>query len=332
MAIPDSFLVCVKCMTFNHHAYITDAMNGFVIQKTNFPYLCIIVDDCSTDGEQDVIRQYFKDNFELLLSDESDDCTRNLGKHQTNDNCYFLTIYLKYNHYSIKKSKISYYSEFQDNAKYAALCEGDDYWIAEKKLQMQVDFLEENDEYGLCYTRAKCYSQKNNRFLKYTKGEFFDGFEDLLKRGDKIPTLTVCMRTRLWKKYMDEIKPLTRGWLMGDYPLWLYFTHEAKAKFFDTVSAVYRILENSASHPSAKDKIVAFRQSVHSVRYFFGEYYNVENNRSILIDYYFYMHKLKECCEIDVSGLLLKYKIKAFSCKSIILHNVLFAILCKINK
>ena len=39
------YMVDIRCMTYNHEAYITDAMNGFVIQKTNFPFLAIIVDD-----------------------------------------------------------------------------------------------------------------------------------------------------------------------------------------------------------------------------------------------------------------------------------------------
>ena len=104
MSIPTSFLVCVKRMTFNHHAYIEDAMNGFVMQETDFPFVCVIIDDASTDGEPEVI------------NDETDDYVRTLGRHKTNENCYFLVIYLKYNHYSIKKSKMPYYAEYQGNA------------------------------------------------------------------------------------------------------------------------------------------------------------------------------------------------------------------------
>ena len=59
------FMVQVSCRTFNHANYITDAMNGFTIQQTNFPYVCTIVDDASTDGEQEVIRQYLQEHFDL---------------------------------------------------------------------------------------------------------------------------------------------------------------------------------------------------------------------------------------------------------------------------
>ena len=62
-----NFFVRVTCMTYNQSTYITDAMNGFCMQQTNFPFVCTIMDDASTDGEQNVIKQYFRENFEIDL-------------------------------------------------------------------------------------------------------------------------------------------------------------------------------------------------------------------------------------------------------------------------
>lgn len=155
MTIPESFLVIVKCMTFNHHAYIEDAMNGFCMQKTDFPYLCIVMDDCSTDGEQEVIKKYVVEHFNSRTDEETDAYTLNLCQHKENENCYFAVFYLKYNHYSIKKDKTPYYARWQDKCKYIALCEGDDYWIDENKLQRQAVFLEENKEYSMVFHKAK---------------------------------------------------------------------------------------------------------------------------------------------------------------------------------
>ena len=55
----------ITCATYNHASYIEDAMNGFCMQKTNFPFLAIIFDDASTDSEADVIRKYLNDHFEM---------------------------------------------------------------------------------------------------------------------------------------------------------------------------------------------------------------------------------------------------------------------------
>ena len=49
---------CVNCMTYNHSQYITDTMKGFAMQDTDSPYICCIIDDASTDGEQDVILEF----------------------------------------------------------------------------------------------------------------------------------------------------------------------------------------------------------------------------------------------------------------------------------
>ena len=64
-------LVSIFCLTFNHRKFIGEALEGFVIQKTNFPYEVIIYDDCSTDGNQDIIREYAEKYPDKGLLDRS---------------------------------------------------------------------------------------------------------------------------------------------------------------------------------------------------------------------------------------------------------------------
>ena len=58
------YKVFVYCNTFNQTSYIKDTMDGFCMQQTNFPFVCMIMDDASTDGEPEVIKQYLNDNFD----------------------------------------------------------------------------------------------------------------------------------------------------------------------------------------------------------------------------------------------------------------------------
>lgn len=163
------FLVSVSCMTYNQASYIEDAMDGFCMQQTTFPFLCLIADDASIDGEPEVIRKYLDSNFDkiengLSTEDETDEYLRIYARHKENKNCYFCVFLLKYNHYSIGKAKTTSAAELTKSVKYVAMCEGDDYWTDPMKLQKQVEFLEGNAEYDMCCTRFVHYYEETLNF------------------------------------------------------------------------------------------------------------------------------------------------------------------------
>lgn len=149
----NKYMVGVCCTTYNHHGYIQNAMDGFSMQQTTFPYIVIIVDDASTDGEQEVIDSYIMNNFEVSPKSEyknwaTEDAYWTFARHKENTNCFFLAIYLKTNLFRDDKKDFLIKEWF--DAKYIALCEGDDYWTDPKKLQKQVDFLEEHPDFSMC--------------------------------------------------------------------------------------------------------------------------------------------------------------------------------------
>lgn len=273
--------VSVLCFTYNQSAYIKDALNGFVMQQTNFPFVVLVVDDASTDGEQEVIRKFMAEEFDLsdtsvAYEKETEYAYIQYAQHKTNKNCFMVAMFLKENHYSIKKPKYPYLVEWRDNVKYEAICEGDDYWIDPLKLQKQVDFLEMNSEYGMCYTKARRYIQSRQSFSKNITGASIDGFEDLLLNGNKIPNLTTVARKDLLEEYLKEINPREKGWLMGDYPMWLFFSYQSNVKFIDEITAVYRVLDNSASHFDDFGKQLKFTESVVDIVRFYIAKYNLK--------------------------------------------------------
>ena len=94
-------MVYVSCKTYNQSSFIKDALNGFCIQKTAFPFVCAIIDDASTDGEPKVIRDYLYMHFALddvstVRRDETDDYSRVFVQHKENKNCFFVIVCLKY--------------------------------------------------------------------------------------------------------------------------------------------------------------------------------------------------------------------------------------------
>ena len=63
MGLNAGFPVCVRCMTYNQSEYITDALNGFHRQKTDFPYYAVVLDHAFTYKELKFINTYLDENF-----------------------------------------------------------------------------------------------------------------------------------------------------------------------------------------------------------------------------------------------------------------------------
>ncbi|MBO5827949.1 MAG: hypothetical protein U0L67_02920 [Paludibacteraceae bacterium] len=276
-------LVSVRCFTYNQSAYIKDALNGFVMQQTNFPFVVLVVDDASTDGEQEVIRKFMTEEFELsdasvAYEKETEFAYIQYAQHKTNKNCFMVAMFLKENHYSQKKKKFPYLAEWRDGVKYEAICEGDDYWIDPLKLQKQVDFLEENDECGLVYGKAKEYLQAKGMCGSFIGGKA-TSFEDIFFKGNPVPTLTACYRVKILNEYRKNIQ--LPNFAMGDLPMWLYISKHYSIHFIDEVLGVYRVLKNSASGRISYDARLRFIQSSFDVRRFFCDYYKLPYMNSL---------------------------------------------------
>ena len=243
-------IVSIKCLAYNHEKYIAQALDGFLMQQTTFPFEVIVHDDASTDNTANIIREY-ENKYPQIIK----------------------PIYQVENQYSKPGVSVNSFIYPKLMGKYIATCEGDDYWIDENKLQMQVEFLEKNPKYGMCYTKAKQYIQNEQKLSTRIYGSKVEKYEDLYVNGNKIITLTTMYKKELLNKYQEEICPNDKGWLMGDLPMWLYFSKNKKMKFVKKVTGVYRCLEESASHTKDLKKKEAFRKSSEDIRKYFAEKY-----------------------------------------------------------
>lgn len=119
--------VDIACTVYNHGKYLREALEGMLMQETNFPYRIIIHDDASTDNSADIIREYqekYPDRIVAVIEKEN----------------------LYQNGKSIYARMFPYYT-----SKYRAVCEGDDFWIDKNKLQKQVDYMEMHPDCVACY-------------------------------------------------------------------------------------------------------------------------------------------------------------------------------------
>ena len=182
--------VAIRCMTFNHESYIRQCLNGFVIQKTDFPYFALVVDDASTDNEPNILWNFIKNELDSssVQKGESDDYISVVGKHKTNHNCTFVILFLKYNHYR-KKVKRLYLKEWENSVNYIAICEGDDYWTDPLKLKKQIDILDANPDLMMACNRTQLYSEKKKGFIGQNKKIGLENEAKQKKKKHKIPLL-----------------------------------------------------------------------------------------------------------------------------------------------
>lgn len=251
-------LVTIRCITYNHAPYIRQCLDGFIMQKTNFRFEAIVHDDASTDGTADIVREYaekYPDIIKPILQTE--------------------------NQYSKRDGSIrrAINALVSPTSKYFAICEGDDYWIDPLKLQKQVDFLEKNPDFILCYTDRRIVDANNKLLYRNSlKPKTGNLFNYLLLKGNPITTATVCYRYS--EQDFNELNNIEFELLMGDYPLWLILSQRGKFKYINEKTTSYRLLDESASHSKTNvDHIINFARNELLIRLHFASY--IRNDRLI---------------------------------------------------
>lgn len=305
------YKVCVRCFTFNQAKFIEETMNGFVMQQTNFPFVCCIVDDSSTDGEQNVIKQYMNANFAMSDSTvayekETDYAHILFAQHKVNKSCFFAVLLLKVNLYSEEYKKFQYISEWRDSSDYEALCEGDDYWVCVNKLQKQADFLDCHPDYGLVHTDFDLVKGKrNHKVIIHDDGNYWPYS---LTEGLDIGTLTSMIRLSVFKSIPKLY--LNKNWLMGDKPMWIEISRYYKIHYIPEVMAKYRVLRDSESHGNI-DKLIAFLDSGADITSFYANYFGVPMKSK---EKWLYYHEtlMKYACRLAEKEYALKFLVNAF--------------------
>lgn len=208
-------LVSISCTTYNHAPFIRQCLDGFVIQKTLFPFEILIHDDASTDGTQDIIAEYEKKYPDIIKP-----------------------IYQQDNQYS-KGIPIGVTFNFpRAHGKYIAMCEGDDYWTDPLKLQKQVDFLESHPDYVMCSHRFNKYWHEKGVLEEDSDKDFKGADYDLQNLiGGKWLTQTL---TVMYRRSALDLKRCESYGMSLDMILFYELLRHGKGYCFPEVMGVYR--------------------------------------------------------------------------------------------
>lgn len=258
----------ICCITYNHEKFIAQALDGFLMQKTNFDYEIVIGEDCSKDKTLEIIKSYqqqYPDRIKLL------EHVSNIG---------------------VMPNFIETLKEC--SGKYIALCEGDDYWTDEYKLQKQVDFLEANDGYAICFTGYKIKNELQKRETVIDSPSGSITIEDVINENS-FSTATALFASKYLDPQIDWFPKMS----FGDWTLYLLILFQSKKKAYclKEVTSVYRIHEGGIHgnlHASNNKLIKAYKMHIDFYRkiktHLFKEEYSalirtgIKKRKSIIAD------------------------------------------------
>ena len=225
-------LVSIAIPVYNHELYIAKAIDSALMQKTDFEFEIVIGDDFSTDGTREILIKYkekYPEKIVLILQD------LNLGVINNSAEIFHIC-----------------------KGKYIAFLEGDDYWCYENKLQKQIDFLEQNEDYSGCFHDALIVSVPEDNIIKHNQYhqafKYYSQFNkykldlsppDVIERNI-IPTASLIIRNNenisaFFKSFSD----------IGLSLIWafqIYMVKDSKFRYFNEVWSVYN------DHPSGISK------------------------------------------------------------------------------
>lgn len=213
--------VVIHCLVYNHEPYLRDCLEGFVMQQTNFPFKAVVHDDASTDHSAAIIREYaekYPHIIEPILETEN-----------------------QWRKGNGELDRVMY-DAILGRSTYVAYCEGDDYWIDPHKLQKQVDFLDANPDYAMCFSACKMKIEKEGLNTYCFQGEKIENRDytatEMLKTWC-VPTASICIRAEVAED--KRICQYDKRKTCGDIFIVLTAAHHGKVRGMQDKMTVYRV-------------------------------------------------------------------------------------------
>lgn len=292
----DKPLVSVICITYNQEKYIEDAIRGFLIQKTSFPFEIIIHDDASNDLTTFFIKKYAKKYPRII---------KPIFQHE--------------NQYSKSPNLVLFGTFKAAKGDYFAICEGDDFWIDEYKLEIQVKSLLKNTNIKMSFHSAIRYNCVNNvldTVGQYSKSNALINVEDvILKSKGMIPTASTMISSCVAGDFIRIMSELDAK--VGDIYIHIISSLPGGAIFINKTMSVYRFFsENSFNNNVCKNSKSLYESYINRIYCFnrlsliYTQYKNVFDKANQNVTVYFLRNN-----EVD-----LEYRKKAYNLNKVYLH------------
>ena len=252
------YKVDVLMMAYKHEKFIGQAIESILAQNTNFAVRLIIGEDYSPDNTRQICKEYaakYPNQIHLVQRE------KNVGPYINFVEIYNLC-----------------------TAPYIAMCEGDDYWTDTTKLQKQIDFLDSNPDYGICFHKSIERNEKGEEHITNEGTKDTQDIADLVEKGWFMRTATYVYRNNLFKSFPDWFYKVKAT----DYSLHILLAKDgAKIKFIDETMSVYRIHEGGISANMHANKRKSLMERI-ELKQYIDEYLGLEYHTVIQsqIDHY----------------------------------------------
>lgn len=254
-------LVTITCVAYNEAEYIRRTLDGFVMQKTNFPFIALVHDDVSTDNTAEIILEYAAKYPDIIVP-----------------------IIEKENLFTQKKLESTMNEHIaKTGCKYVAVCEGDDWWIDPLKLQKQVDYMESHPDCVMCHTDCKFYYEYNHSI-------------DESGISKNIPLADSFSKQMIHALYLAPMTWLVRRELHGSYDNYednhfamsLDLYQHGKVHFMPDVTAVYCVRGGTVANQGDAKKVWKYIKGIHATKLEYLEKYGGSKKllQSVLIKDY----------------------------------------------
>lgn len=229
----ERIVVSVIVDVFNHAKYLRQNLDSILSQKVCFNVEILVHDDCSTDGSQEIIKEYEKKYPNIIKP-----------------------IYQKSNQFSQQIEIDSAYNYPRIAGDFVAMCEGDDYWCDEYKLIKQVSYLKKHKNISAYVAKTIRLNLRDNKKGYY--GLATDKFSKKynladLVRGKDFSVSSLLARKEYFQPPFPEFINLFTGFT--DIQLGFYLTLHNKIYYDSHPMSVYRQYSSSTSFTSTFSKL-----------------------------------------------------------------------------
>ena len=226
-SLPLSMLVSILSIVYNHEPYLNEFFQGVLSQEHSYQWEIVIGIDLSSDSSLEICKNY-RDQYPHLIR-----------------------LVIHENRVGMIPNFIAAYNAC--SGKYIAMCEGDDYWIDNKKILKQVQSLEEDQKAVICFTDIKVLDEDektyHSNWANITKEQHY--LKDIIK-ANPITTCSVMFRNHCISISGNSFRDLQ----MADWPLYIELLTHGYAKYLKNTTAVYRrSMQSSFSKNTVLEKL-----------------------------------------------------------------------------